>query len=613
MGAAFLQGGELADVGLALLGRDLLGQALFAGFDDGEVAEEEFVFEKPQVAGRVDLIEGMGNGRVVESTDDAEKRVGGTEAGQELLREPPALGVAGLDPGDLGKFDRGRGPLAGLEDLGEEGDPLVGDLDHGDLFRSFGRGRSGGQAGQGGEQGRFSRLRQTDKANLHSLILFRGGSRKTNRREHYNKKTSKPQDHEPDEWLKTLLRRDRPKANIRGWGPEFRSGGTDGGSQEMPESPPDLFIDLLPPAPKLTLGDLPAIRERYDPGALLPGGGRIGQNEAMRPFKVGVDSYALKPLGLDPFELLDWAIINGADGVQFSEAPREASDKSFFRELADYAAQNVLYLEWGGGEHVPFDLATGKPKDILAGNERAVQQAVALGVKTIRSCSGGLMRWRKDLPSTEALLRESARELRRQRPMFRDHGINLAVETHFEFTTFELLRLFDMAGAEPGGGLGICLDTMNLLTMLEDPVSAAARVLPWVVTTHIKDGGIVLAEDGFITFTAESGRGVVDLRAIFEMLSSAPEKEIHLSIEDHGGDFRIPIFDPDFRAGFPDLEVGELCSLLKLARRTQALVDGEKLAALDRLRWPAVCAERVKRDLEAVRKIIEELCVSSIP
>jgi len=189
--------------------------------------------------------------------------------------------------------------------------------------------------------------------------------------------------------------------------------------------------------------------------------------------------------------------------------------------------------------------------------------------------------------------------------MFRDHGLTLAIETHFEFTTFELLRLFDMAGAEPGGGLGICLDTMNLLTMLEDPVSAAARVLPWVVTTHIKDGGIVLAEDGFTTFTAEAGRGVVDLRAIFEMLSSAPEKEIHLSIEDHGGEFRIPIFDPDFRAGFPDLEVGELCSLLKLARRTQALVDGEKLAALDRLRWPAVCAERVKRDLEAVRKIIE--------
>ena len=325
----------------------------------------------------------------------------------------------------------------------------------------------------------------------------------------------------------------------------------------------------------------------------------------MRAFKVGVDSYALKPLGLDPFELLDWAIINGADGVQFSEIPREASDKSFFRELADYAAQNGLYIEWGGGEHIPFDLSTGKPKDILPGNERAAQQAVALGVKTIRSCSGGLMRWRKDLPATETLLRESARALRAQLPMFEDHGLTLAIETHFEFTTFELLRLFDMAGAEPGGGLGICLDTMNLLTMLEDPVSAAERVLPWIVTTHVKDGGIVLAESGFATFTAEAGRGIVDLRAIFRLLSEARDKDIRLSIEDHGGDFAIPIFDPDFRAGFPDLSVAELCSLLKLAQRTRSLMDEADLAVLDRSRWPAVCAARVKRDIEAVRRIVE--------
>jgi len=330
----------------------------------------------------------------------------------------------------------------------------------------------------------------------------------------------------------------------------------------------------------------------------------------VRAFKVGVDSTSLKPLGLDPFEVLDWAIINGADGVQFSEAPREASDKSFFRELAVHAAQNGLYLEWGGGEHVPFDLSTGKSKDIRPGNERSVQQAVALGARTIRSCSGGLMRWRKDLPSTETLLRESARELRAERPMFEDHGLTLAIETHFEFTTFELVRLFDMAGAEPGGSLGICLDTMNLLTMLEDPVRAAERVLPWIVTTHIKDGGIVLAESGFTTFTAEAGRGVVDLPAIFRMLSAAREQGINLSIEDHGGDFAIPLFDPEFRAGFPDLGIAELCLLLKLAHRTHGLMEREDLSILDRSRWPAVCAVRVKRDIEAVRNIVEASCAS---
>jgi 3-oxoisoapionate decarboxylase len=324
----------------------------------------------------------------------------------------------------------------------------------------------------------------------------------------------------------------------------------------------------------------------------------------MSAFKVGIDAYSLKPLGLDPFELLDWAIIHEADGVQFSEVPGEASDKSFFRELADHAARNGLYLEWGGGEHVPYDLTTGRPKDIRAGNERAVEQSAALGATTIRSCSGGLMRWRKDLPPTETLLRDSAKALRSQRPIFEARGVTLAIETHFEFTTFELLRLFEMCGAEPGGWIGICLDTMNLLTMLEDPVAATERVRPWIVTTHVKDGGIVLGPKGFVTFTAEAGRGVVDLGRIFRLLSEPAGPEVRLSIEDHGGDFPIPAFDAAFRAEFPDLTVGELCALLELSTETRRRMDEDGLAVLDRSRWPAVCEARVERDLRAVRRLI---------
>ena len=97
-----------------------------------------------------------------------------------------------------------------------------------------------------------------------------------------------------------------------------------------------------------------------------------------------------------------------------------------------------------------------------------------------------------------------AAALREQKPMLRDFGVILAIETHFEFTSFELLRLFEMCGAVPGEYLGICLDTMNLLTMLEDPVLAARRLLPWVVTTHIKDGGLML-DGGRLRFV--HGRG----------------------------------------------------------------------------------------------------------
>ena len=213
------------------------------------------------------------------------------------------------------------------------------------------------------------------------------------------------------------------------------------------------------------------------------------------------------------------------------------------------------------------------------------------------------MRWKKDSPATEEFLGMMAAALRAQKPMLRDLGVVLAIETHFEFTSFELLRLFEMCGAVPGEYLGICLDTMNLLTMLEDPVLAARRLLPWVVTTHVKDGGLTLAADGFVSFTAEAGKGVVDFAAIFESLA-AVHPQITLTVEDHGGDFLIPVADPDFLARFPDLSVPELVRLQALAVRTRGLMDAGKLAILPRDRWPAVCEPRVKRDIQAVRRII---------
>jgi sugar phosphate isomerase/epimerase len=325
----------------------------------------------------------------------------------------------------------------------------------------------------------------------------------------------------------------------------------------------------------------------------------------MRKLKVGVDSYSLKPLDLSPFELLEWAVMNGAEGVQFSEVnvpPGTAVDKPMLQDLRAYADENRLYIEWGGGQHIPLDLETGRPKDILAVNRQAAREAGLVGSATVRSCSGGLMRWRSGSPSTDEFLRAMAAALREQKTMLRDAGVVLAIETHFEFTSFELLRLFEMCGAAPGEYLGICLDTMNLLTMLEDPVAATRRLLPWIVTTHIKDGGLTLTADGFVSFTAEAGKGAVDLAGIIEALAAA-HPHLALTVEDHGGDFLIPVNDPDFLARFPDLTVPELVGLLRLAVRTRNLMEGGKLAVLPRDRWPAACAARVKRDIQAVRRL----------
>jgi sugar phosphate isomerase/epimerase len=332
------------------------------------------------------------------------------------------------------------------------------------------------------------------------------------------------------------------------------------------------------------------------------------QDNSMKTLPIGIDNYSLEPLQLNPLETLEWAKNKGAEGVQFSgltEEQRRDIDDKYLKDLAQFAASNNLYLEWGGGQHIPFDVETWKKKDTRKINRAAAKEAAALGTRIIRSCSGGLMRWNPESPPTKTLLKETAKSLKSQRQMFKDHDVILAIETHFEFTTHELLRLFDTCDAEPGDYLGICLDTMNLLTMLEDPVMATKRILPWVVSTHIKDGAILLTSEGFVTFPAEISKGIIDFQKIIGGLASLPH-EVNLSIEDHGGRFHLPIFDPDFLSKFPDLTVPEFSSLIQLSQQTEEAFRTDRLDITEREEWPTLCDGRLMRDIQTLKELLRK-------
>ncbi|MFC1564774.1 sugar phosphate isomerase/epimerase family protein [candidate division KSB1 bacterium] len=325
----------------------------------------------------------------------------------------------------------------------------------------------------------------------------------------------------------------------------------------------------------------------------------------MKKLKIGIDNYSLYPLGLKPMELLHWAGENGAEGVSFSglslEEQKTINDQ-YLKDLKDYAGSEDMYIEWGGARHIPRDMTSWSKKDIFDVNRKAAEQAEVLGARLIRSCSGGMMRWHAESPMTETLLRETAEALKSQKQMLKDHNIILAIETHFEFTTFELLRIFEMCDTGPGEYLGICLDTMNLLTMLEEPLMAADRILPWIVSTHIKDGGIILKNEGIYTFTTETGRGIVDLKSIISRLKLL-SREINLSIEDHGGEFYLPVFDPLFISKFPDLSVMELMKLIDHAQVTQSKIESGECSILDREKWKDVCEDRLRKDITALKDI----------
>lgn len=160
----------------------------------------------------------------------------------------------------------------------------------------------------------------------------------------------------------------------------------------------------------------------------------------MKRFRVGMDNYGLYPLQLAPLQTIQWAKDHGAEGVHFSGlAPgrQTAIDKSYLRDLAAFANENSMYLEWGGAQHIPRELGRWNKKELFETNRLAAEQAATIGARVLRSCSGGLMRWQPDSPMTETLLQETASALRAQKQMLLDHQVILVIETHFEFTSFD--------------------------------------------------------------------------------------------------------------------------------------------------------------------------------
>jgi sugar phosphate isomerase/epimerase len=329
----------------------------------------------------------------------------------------------------------------------------------------------------------------------------------------------------------------------------------------------------------------------------------------MKKLRIGFDSYCLSSKNMMPDEVIKWASENGAEGVSFSgykDETRELFTSSYLRDVKQMADELGFYLEWGCGQHIPLDTVSFKPKEILLSNRKAIGEAYGLGVNIIRSRSDGLIRWNKDSPSTEIILKATAKELQKQSSMFRDNGITLAIETQLDFTTFELLRLFEMCETEPGDYLGICLDPMNLITMLEDPLTATDRILPWIVSSQIKDGAILLDEAGMTTFPVPIGKGVIDLEAIINRLVSE-DRDIPLSVKDHGGSHVLPINESWFIERFPDLSFKEYDSLLEMTGFSLEKKLNSDLRVTDPGDWPLICEERTKENILNIKLLRDRL------
>jgi len=290
--------------------------------------------------------------------------------------------------------------------------------------------------------------------------------------------------------------------------------------------------------------------------------------------RVGLDTFTIRELKLDPFQTLDYIRDHGLDGAQFGalKSLSPALDLGVLQAIRSRADEWNLYSHVSVPSCNPY-LIKGDVDAHCSSIERQIEIAAACGWHELHASLGnGPERYEHPIPWTQHLA-DSAAFLARLAPCLRANGSRVNLETHGDSTTFELIRLIEKVGADV---VGICLDTANVLCHAEDPAEAAKRAAPYTHLTHTKDAIIWLTEDGYRRQTLPIGRGALDWRAILPALA-AHAPDLPLSIEDHKWLFDFNALDPAWLRLHPDLTREELASVLRLAVRCGKRIEAGEL------------------------------------
>lgn len=241
------------------------------------------------------------------------------------------------------------------------------------------------------------------------------------------------------------------------------------------------------------------------------------------------------PRQMSTFELFDTAVEMGLDGLHLDDGVLEHLDPSYLREVGASAAEKRLYLEYncsmdmGGmgigvqnGLHESIDIARALGADIVK---------VGMDMKRPRPVSASRFH-----PEVTRQMTGFAQTLKDAAPKAHESGIRIAVENHCDAFSQEILWLLDLVDHP---AVGACIDTVNALMVMEDPMQAIANLAPRAFTNHFRDDRIVFQRYGFKLTGTAVGEGDIDVKRAYEIIRTESKmRRINIETE-----MEIPLQD----------------------------------------------------------------------
>ena len=265
----------------------------------------------------------------------------------------------------------------------------------------------------------------------------------------------------------------------------------------------------------------------------------------------------------DTYEFLQHCQALGAGGIQ---AFLSSTDPAYVKKLRSRAEEAGLFLEF----------MIGMPKEDTAAFEATVKAAKEAGGLCVRANTMPGRRYESidTLEEWKRLDAAARKAIDRALPIVERHGIPLAIENHKDWTAAEMAALMKQKSSEH---LGVCLDTGNNISLLDDPMEVVEVLAPYTICSHVKDMGVAGYQDGFLLSEMPFGEGFLNMKQVVSTIRQArPKAKITLEMITRNP-LEVPCLTDKYWVTFPERNG-------KYLARTLRMVDAnEKNAPLPRL------------------------------
>ena len=153
----------------------------------------------------------------------------------------------------------------------------------------------------------------------------------------------------------------------------------------------------------------------------------------------------------------------------------------------------------------------------------------------------------------------------------------LGIENHKDWRVEQQVELLEHYSSE---FLGVCLDTGNNLSILDDPMETIEKLAPWTFNVHFKDMAMEEHPDGFLLSEVPLGEGVIDLRRAVEVILRA-RPHVRFSLEMIVRDpLVVPCLTDEYWASFDEVNGRDLARALTRIRRSDRRASLPRITGL---------------------------------